>query len=306
MAYLKDPKGRRENLFGVFSPSRNFHLQVKTPADAHEWVELIKHEARIDDEEQDVILQSPIHESHHIWKDRTERLGSSSPEPSDKPAQHSSTTRDGIRIPGIRRPSGPSSDYSGDETGPYTSDFSDTVIPTARDQPSSSFGSIFSPKMTETTPRSRQVESQVAASAPPQSSLSNRNASYSSLPADAAADSSERTIWHGHLLALRNSRAGVRQWKRVWVVLRPKNLAFYKNEEEYAAVLILPLSTCIDAVEIDPVSRSKKFCMEIITEEKSFRFCAENEDALARWLGALKMQLNRRKENREKGLTTDR
>ena len=88
----------------------------------------------------------------------------------------------------------------------------------------------------------------------------------------------------------------MKQWKKLWVVLRPKNLAFYKSEREYAAVLILPLSTCVDAVEIDPISRSKKYCMQIITEEKGYRFCAESEDGLARWLGAVKMQLSRRKE----------
>jgi hypothetical protein len=36
--------------------------------------------------------------------------------------------------------------------------------------------------------------------------------------------------------------------------------------------------------------------MQIIAEEKSYRFCAPSEEALARWLGALKSQLARRKE----------
>ena len=47
----------------------------------------------------------------------------------------------------------------------------------------------------------------------------------------------------------------------------------------------------INAVEIDPVSRSKPHCMQIIVAEKSYRFCAPSEEALARWLGALKSQL---------------
>jgi len=66
--------------------------------------------------------------------------------------------------------------------------------------------------------------------------------------------------------------------------------------QEYAANLILPLSNIINAVEIDPISRSKAHCMQIIAEEKSYRFCASSEDALAEWLGALKSQLARRKE----------
>ena len=85
------------------------------------------------------------------------------------------------------------------------------------------------------------------------------------------------------------------------MVLRPKNLAFYKSSDEYAAVLILPLSTCVDAVEIDPISKSKRYCMQIITEEKGYRLCAENEDKLAEWLGALKMVMSwRREKNKEK------
>ena len=130
----------------------------------------------------------------------------------------------------------------------------------------------------------------------------------------------ERVIWHGYLLVLR-SKGGVRKWKRHWVVLRQKNLAFYKTEEvsnltpkekppsihpiptntrkipqEYAAHLIIPLSNIISAVEIDPVSKSKVHCMQIIAEEKSYRLCAPSEEALTRWLGALKTHLARRKE----------
>ncbi len=66
--------------------------------------------------------------------------------------------------------------------------------------------------------------------------------------------------------------------------------------QEYAANLILPLSSIINAVEIDPISRSKSHCMQIIVEEKSYRFCASSEDTLTEWLGALKSQLARRKE----------
>ncbi len=37
--------------------------------------------------------------------------------------------------------------------------------------------------------------------------------------------------------------------------------------------------------------------MQIITEEKTYRFCAPNEEALNKWLGSLKSQLARRKDN---------
>jgi hypothetical protein len=92
------------------------------------------------------------------------------------------------------------------------------------------------------------------------------------------------------------SKGGVRQWKRVWVVLRPKGLAFYKSDEEYSATHIIPFSSIIDAVDIDSVSRSKQYCMQVITEEKNFRFCARDENSLAKWLGAFKSLLIKRKD----------
>lgn len=42
------------------------------------------------------------------------------------------------------------------------------------------------------------------------------------------------------------------------------------------------------------MSRSKKHCMQVITEGKSFRFSARNEEELANWLGAMKSTLAKR------------
>ena len=104
----------------------------------------------------------------------------------------------------------------------------------------------------------------------------------------------ERVVYHGWILLLK-SKSGVRQWKKSWLVLRPKGLALYKNEEEYAALLIIPFGHVIDAVEIDPISKSKRFCMQIITDERNYRFCAINEESLTRCLGAFKSLLAKRK-----------
>ena len=60
------------------------------------------------------------------------------------------------------------------------------------------------------------------------------------------------------------------------------------------------MSQVINAAEIDPISRSKNFCLQIIAEERSYRFCAPDEEALARWLGALKSVVVTRKKAIEK------
>ena len=312
VAYLKDPKGRRDHTFGLFSSSRNYHFQAASEKDARSWVELIRYESRIDEEEESMVFASPIakrntyqglgqsmRSSEEQWE--RERLGSSSPEPLDNPK--ASTTRDGVRIPGIRKLSGHELDYSGAEHGSY-SDFSDTA-PTRAHETS---GVASSTSAIRYASAANTVASQSTPMRPP----TGRNTSQSNNLKVEVDD--ERVIWHGYLLCLK-SKGGVRQWKKLWVVLRPKNLAFYKNEEvypygphssqalrfvqEYSAHLLIPLSCIINAIEIDPISRSKSHCFQIIAEEKTYRFCAPSEESLARCLGALKSQLAKRKEKKE-------
>jgi hypothetical protein len=66
--------------------------------------------------------------------------------------------------------------------------------------------------------------------------------------------------------------------------------------QEYSANLIIPFPIIINAVEIDPVSKSKPYCMQIISDERNYRFCALSDDDLAKWLGAFKSLFAKRKE----------
>ncbi|KAL8857527.1 MAG: hypothetical protein Q9178_005855 [Gyalolechia marmorata] len=284
VAHVRDRKGRREHLFGLYTPARNYHFQAKDERDAKAWVELIRQEARLDEE--DDRLYNPTSTQTNYKQElqpdqgliEQDRFASSSPEPIDIPYGHS-RSRDGIRIPGARRSSTHNLDYSGDDLGAY-SDWSDA--------PPQSHGSFIHRKI-----RPPSGFGSTAMSPLPQGTARN-----GSNPGGLNPQDNERVIWHGYLLILK-SKGGVRQWKKLWTVLRPKNLAFYKNEEEYAAQLIIPLSNIINAVEIDPVSRSKPHCMQVIAEDKNFRLCAPDEDSLAKWLGALNSQLARRRETRK-------
>lgn len=58
---------------------------------------------------------------------------------------------------------------------------------------------------------------------------------------------------------------------------------------------VIPMSQVINAAEIDPMSRSKNFCLQVITEDRTYRFCAPDEEALTKWLGAMKSVLVARK-----------
>ena len=108
-------------------------------------------------------------------------------------------------------------EYSGDELAPY-SDFSDTP-PQSYTQPSSN-------SLAKGNPRTASSSNNIPYKAPQIQPTTARNASQTS---GFRLEDDERVIWHGYLLGLR-SKGGVKQWKKLWVVLRPKNLALYKND----------------------------------------------------------------------------
>jgi len=293
VAFLKDPKHKRQNVFGLFSPSRNYHLEAKSRKDAEEWVDLIRTEARIEQEEEELLLASPggnatgtysgfertMQQQHEQRLLHDERLGSSSPEPSDQPIPRTQRT-EALGLTAQRRVSH-TMEYSGNEI----SDMSDTDM--TRQRGGSSL-SISEDPMAVKAPMP-----------PTRPMLGARNLSQLSGFNIEAADP-ERVVWQGYLLYLKSAR-GVRQWKDYWAVIRPRTFALYKNDSEYSPILIIQLANVINAVEIDPLSRTKRHCLQVITEEKSFKFCAHGEESLDTSLGALKSLLARRKDGEGKG-----
>ena len=59
VARLKDPKRHDRHVFGVFTPSRNFHMAAESGEETQEWVEKIRREARIYEAEEEMMLASP-------------------------------------------------------------------------------------------------------------------------------------------------------------------------------------------------------------------------------------------------------
>jgi len=303
-------------VFGLFSPSRNFHLEAYSDKEAQEWVELIRQGARMDEVEEDMVLSSPggAKSAYHGFErslnaavrpealasdDRGGGYSSSDTEAFGSASFPLPKTRDrGGTGPSMRRPS--QIDYSGAEGRGSYSDFSDSMGPTAR----MSALSLSYPEGRPSTSSAQQGHiHSVYGPVPMRPGMGNRNASQLSqtMPTSAVSaapqqhiDDSERVIYHSWILLLKSKR-GVRQWKKVWMVLRPRALALYKNEEEYRPILILPFENVIEAVEIDAISKSKEHCLQVISEERNYRFCALDEESLNRWLGAFKSLLSKRK-----------
>jgi hypothetical protein len=270
VARQRDSKKKMDHVFGIFSPARNYHLGTASDKEAQQWVDLIRTEARIDQEEGDMTVMSPSGNKTFTGFDRSKsavaspKVASSSSEADRRPS--SSIAPENMHS--ARRSSQVLS-YSGNERASLSDlEFSDTGGYQAS---------------TTSLPK-RPVK---------QTRNFSQQSNIGSTPDD------ERVVYHGWLYVLK-SKGGVRQWKKVWVVLRPKGLAFYKSDQEYSATHIIPFSSIIDAVDIDSVSRSKQYCMQVIAEEKNFRFCAPDENTLAKWLGSFKSLLIKRKEAQQK------
>lgn len=276
VADLKDPKHKRENVFGLFSPSRNWHFEAPTAKDAQEWLQLIRRDARIEEEEDEMILASPREAGPSTAAGPpaladSERFLSSSPEPLTTPTPLPKFA------PGGRRRSSAleSSGLSGAELGSH-SDFSDNEMARVQD-PSIESLAVQIPAVHAARPSGTGMRSAS------QTSVSNID------------QDPDRVIWQGWLWFLR-TRRGVRQWKNRWAVLRPRNLILYKDELEYKAQWILPLSSVVNAVDIDAIGKNKKHCLQVITDEKTYRFCAHDEESLVQCLGAFASLFAKRRE----------
>ncbi|KAI9887274.1 MAG: hypothetical protein M1823_000945 [Watsoniomyces obsoletus] len=332
VAYLKDPK--REHVFGVFTPARNYHLEASSEKDALEWVSLIRREARIEEAEAELSLISPGGHSGtayrgfgrdvHIGGDG--HYGSSSGDAGGIPGGSGirngsygggyslTTTRDGIRIPpmeptGLELSTTSPTEHTGPEIGSY-SDFSDGIVSAGGFRDSSLSlslsatggevgvgGVVAGERRRSPTTRIGGESSQQQQPAPP-----TQQATNTETPLRQSNDS-ERVIWHGYLWLLK-SKGGVRQWKRFWAVLRPQKLAFYKSDEEYSTLKLIFVSQMLDALELDPLSKSKQYCLQIITNDeedtktKTYRFCTTDEESLEKVLGGLKSLIFREKVER--------
>lgn len=278
VTFLKDPKHKRQNLFGLFSPSRNFHFQAASAQEAKEWVDIIRRDARLEDAQEDMVLSGslarslsvgglhPVVPGNYSFPPR-ERLLSSSPEALEPPAPGFLTTS-------MRRESSAldSSGISGNEL-PSHSDLSDS----------------------DARARGASMESSSAPLGQIVGSVPGPGLPYrASQQGQGAEQDMDRVTWQGWLWLLK-SKGGVRQWKNLWAVLRPRNMIMYKDESEYLAQWIVQLPAIVDVVDVDPASRTKVNCFQIITEEKSFKLCAHDEEELVQFVGALKSLLARRK-----------
>lgn len=269
VAPVKSPRSHRQHVFGIFTPSKNYRFEAPSERDADDWIGRIRAEIPGDADEEAFLALTKRRDTPAIQKHLIEDTTDHSDFDAAGRASSPELGRALSPVPRVRNKPPYTQDYSGNEVTSY-SELSDGP-PTTRNSRLRSMPSIHT----------------LSVSAP-------EDKPAVALPRDTSRQSElgilrdpERVVCQGYLQGLR-IKGTVRQWKRLWVVLRPKSLAFYKDEQEYSAIKIISMSQVIDAAEVDPMSRSKTFCLQIIAEEKTYRLCAPDEESLARWLGALK------------------
>ncbi|KAE8392778.1 hypothetical protein BDV23DRAFT_150422 [Aspergillus alliaceus] len=275
VAPVKSPRSTRQHVFGIFSPSKNYRFQASSEKDAQDWIERIRAETRVDEEEEAFLALSMKENNTATSKQRIDDTTDFSDIENVGRASSPEFGRAGSPVQSSGRLAA-HQNFSGHDITSY-SEWSDGPASNSSIRPASRTST--NPNLSVSTPSGHPTTARDTGRI--QESGNTRR-------------DPERVICNGYLQCLR-IKGGVRQWKRLWVVLRPKSLGFYKDEQEYSAVKILPMAQVFDAAEIDPVSRSKLYCLQVIAEEKSYRLCADNEESLAKWLGSLKSVLVARK-----------
>jgi hypothetical protein len=301
-AVARVKKSHLENVFGVFSPSKNYHFQGITEEEVLDWVTQIRLEVRPDDVDLEPLDPPAPHFSRSRDGPDTANLGTSydttdlSADESPEPAPGSPTARPVSNgQPG--RPRGTSNvEFSGTEhQNTSHSSFSDF-------QPGSSLPK--SGYLSTSLPKPPSTLSPIASSQQLRPPLQQRNTSQLSINAssatatagDTAQTDPERVIRQG-FISVQSTKTGIRTWKPLWTVLRPYSLSFYKNEQEYSMLKMLSTGSIIDAVEIDGLGRKREWVFEVIAEEKTLKCSVREEEDMVGWLGALKSVVERRKKD---------
>lgn len=304
-------KANHDNVFGVFSPSKNYHFKCGSEQETADWVNQVRLEARADEYDMETFdpPQPPYSQPQKPLpaSDTTDQSADDSPDAPGSPEAPAWSVRGKERLNSKPQTSEPrqipgKQTATRENTAPAepqgttsVSSFSDFASSLPKQNVGYLSASI--PKINALSP--------IASAQQLRPSEPIRNVSQTSI--NDLSTHPDRIIRQGYLSLHRPSRPG-RSWKPLWCVLRAKSLTFYKDEHEYETIKLLPLGGIIDAAEIDPVGRGREFCFQVIVEEKTYKFSCDRdgEEGLVGWVGAIKSVLAKRDEKRrERGKSTE-
>lgn len=216
VAPVRSPRSNRQHVFGIFSPSKNYRFQASSDQEADVWIQRIRAETRADEEDEAFLAMSQQGNTVAVSRQRVE----DTTDHSDLEAMgRASSPELGRALSSSYRSKRLDNhlDYPGNDITSY-SEWSDGPASNSSVNP---------------RPRTPVQLQTLSASAPAGQSPLSQDLGR---PSEAGIlRDPERVICNGYLQCLR-IKGAVRQWKRLWVVLRPKSLGFYKDEQ----VCIIP------------------------------------------------------------------
>lgn len=232
VALVSSTRHPRDYTWSVFTPSKNYRFQSVSDQDAENWIECIRSELHVDEEEEAILAESKSRPAanYSAPSDPDDQQGGiTASELSDfgeAEQQHQSPPPPRVTSPTLELSTSQSrgrnlpfiQEFSGNEMTEF-SDLSDGPESQARAEQ-----------------QQQRLSKHKAGGASASNTATNANdlLRRPSLARESASSGPlgdpDRVIYQGYLQVLRSKR-GVRQWKKLWVVLRPISLSLYKDDK---------------------------------------------------------------------------
>ncbi|KAL1918365.1 uncharacterized protein VTP21DRAFT_3025 [Calcarisporiella thermophila] len=268
-----------ENVFAIVTPSRTYYVRTDNKQDKELWIREINQAINeLKDEEDPIDDEQPLTVSNagvvpiDIPQQRRPSIGLSSLSSTFAPVLSSSPTQQQQGVDAshngnlkLNIPSGHS----------YTSNKSTPISPLT---PSSPSGASYVRDISDAYASSEEED--LFEDTPQQAKQIPDNSS-----------DGNQVLLQGYLLKLGRNKS----WRKRYFVLRTNRLSYYRHEKDSKEHRAFSLTTILDALEIDPISNSKPYCLKIVMPKRNLILCAPTENDLQVWLEALNLTARRAK-----------
>lgn len=286
------PDGSKSDHFAFFTAGKNYHLRADTVAETNDWVHDLKEVIDKCNEEVGETVKEAEKKRHSMMP----RIPHAMPVPEviNEKQKTYGTPGASLAVPkqGLLPPSGGFELIPGSVSTANYSMYSGT-----EDLGHSSVPSDYSCPLTEGNAGAVSEDEPATTNtpAPPIRNVSNSSALSSTLPAAGASTATnEPVLQSGYLYRLKKR---YHHWVKQYAILTASGLSFYKSDSALhlagPPVKVIPISRLVDVVEQDAASKTKEWCMLLITGEKHMKFSCGSEEKLIQWLAAIKLLLDK-------------
>ncbi|KAI7866276.1 hypothetical protein BDF14DRAFT_1816119 [Spinellus fusiger] len=298
-------KNKYKHVFAIITPKRMYYVQAKDQQEMNTWFEHIEHtkrELKLYDTEEDASLMDrdqdyakdviSSYQSKHAATTGNQHRSSThmmalqeGPSGSVSPIEHSTAQVPPLDIPSAQRL------FSSSQAYTYSTLQGTSLQGTSHYEPGSYSTSNTYP-LSPASDRQAQlhITEGLASSEDDEDYFCDNDRRNIQME-----ETRNKVLIEGYLLKLGRNKG----WRKRWFVLRTDTLAYYEDDKEYSPRRIIPLTHILDSLEIEPMSKSKRFCFKIIIPKRSYVLCVGTEVELESWLDALSVAVRRVKKDGE-------